>query len=102
MKRGPPAGYALSYYNLGVIYMNGEGVARDPRKAEDLFRQSAELFKQNAERGGLIPMFYYANWLERGIGVPKDPKAAAEWFRRAARGGYPPAIDWCKRNGVVP
>ena len=31
--------------------MNGEGVTRNPKKAEDLFRQSAELFKQNAEKG---------------------------------------------------
>jgi TPR repeat protein len=44
-------------------------------------------------------MFYYATWLEQGIGVAKDPQAASEWFRRSARGGYPPAIGWCTRNG---
>ena len=96
------AGYALSFYNLGVLYMNGEGVSRSPKKAEDQFRRSAELSKQNAEKGDMISMFYYANWLEQGIGVAKDAKAASEWFRRSARAGYPPAIDWCKRNGVVP
>ena len=96
------AGYALSFYNLGVLYMNGEGVLRSPKKAEDQFRRSAELSKQNAERGDMISMFYYANWLAQGIGVSKDAKAAAEWFRRSARAGYPPAIDWCKRNGLAP
>jgi serine/threonine protein kinase/TPR repeat protein len=95
-------GYALSFYNLGVLYMNGEGVSRSPKKAEDQFRRSAELSKQYAEKGDLISMFYYANWLEQGIGVAKDAKAASEWFRRSASAGYPPAIDWCKRNGVVP
>lgn len=96
------AGYALSFYNLGVLYMNGEGVSRSPKKAEDQFRRSAELSKENAEKGDIISMFYYASWLEQGIGVAKDAKAASEWFRRSARAGYAPAIDWCKRNGAVP
>ena len=96
------AGYALSFYNLGVLYMNGEGVPRNPKKADDQFRRSAELSKENAEKGDIISMFYYASWLEHGIGVAKDAKAASDWVRRSARGGYPPAIDWCKRNGVVP
>jgi len=96
------AGYALSFYNLGVLYMNGEGVSRSPKKAEDQFRRSAELSKENAEKGDIIAMFYYASWLEQGIGVTKDAKAASEWFRRSARAGYAPAIDWCKRNGVGP
>jgi TPR repeat protein len=95
-------GYALSFYNLGVLYMNGEGVLRSPKKAEEQFRRSAELSKQNAEKGDMVSMFYYANWLEQGIGVAKDTTAAAEWFRRSARSGYPPAIDWCKRKGVAP
>ena len=96
------AGYALPLYNLGVLYMNGEGVSRSPKKAEDQFRRSAKLSKQNAEKGDMVSMFYYATWLEQGIGVAKDAKAASEWFRRSARAGYPAAIDWCKRNGVVP
>jgi serine/threonine protein kinase/TPR repeat protein len=96
------AGYAISFYNLGVLYMNGEGVPRNPRKAEDQFRRSVELSKQGAERGDVVSMFYYASWLEQGIGVLKDAKAASEWYSRSARAGYPPAIDWCKRNGIVP
>jgi serine/threonine protein kinase/TPR repeat protein len=95
------AGYALSFYNLGVLYMNGEGVLRSPKKAEDQFRRSAELSKEHAEKGDIISMFYYASWLEQGIGVAKDAKAASEWFRRSAQGGYPPALDWCHRNGVA-
>ncbi|HTD15906.1 MAG TPA: serine/threonine-protein kinase, partial [Chthoniobacterales bacterium] len=66
------AGYAISFYNLGVLYMNGEGVPRNPKKAGDQFKQSAQLSKQGAERGDVVSMFYYANWLEQGIGVPKD------------------------------
>jgi TPR repeat protein len=96
------AGYALSYFNLGVMYMNGEGVPRSPRKGEDQFRRSAELFRQGAEKGEPVAMFYFASWNEQGIGVPKDAKTATEWYRRSARAGYPQAIDWCRRNGVTP
>ena len=96
------AGYALSYFNLGVMYMNGEGVPRSPRKGEDQFRHSAELFRQGAEKGEPAAMFYFASWNEQGIGVPKDGKTATEWYRRSARAGYPQAIEWCRRNGVAP
>jgi TPR repeat protein len=96
------AGYALSYFNLGVMYMNGEGVTRSPRKGEDQFRHSAELFRQGAEKGDPVAMFYFANWSEQGIGVPKDGKTAAEWYRRSARAGYPQAVEWCRRNSVAP
>ena len=96
------AGYALSYFNLGVMYMNGEGVPRSPRKGEEQFRHSAELFRQGAEKGDPVAMFYFASWNEQGIGVPKDGKTATEWYRRSARAGYPQAIEWCRRNGVAP
>jgi serine/threonine protein kinase/TPR repeat protein len=96
------AGYALSYFNLGVMYMNGEGVPRSPRKGEDQFRHSAELFRQGAEKGDPVAMFYFASWSEQGIGVPKDGKTATEWYRRSARAGYPQAIEWCRRNSVAP
>jgi serine/threonine protein kinase/TPR repeat protein len=96
------AGYALSYFNLGVMYMNGEGVTRSPRRGEDQFRHSAELFRQGAEKGDPVAMFYFASWSEQGIGVPKDGKTATEWYRRSARAGYPQAIEWCRRNSVAP
>jgi TPR repeat protein len=96
------AGYALSYFNLGVMYMNGEGGPRSPRKGEEQFRHSAELFRQGAEKGEPAAMFYFASWNDQGIGVPKDAKTAMEWYRRSARAGYPQAIEWCRRNGVAP
>ena len=87
------AGYALSLSNLGVLYMNGEGVQRSPEVA-------ANLFRQGAEKGDPSGMFFYASCLQDGLGLPKDPKAAADWFRRSARGGNPRAIEWCRQNGV--
>jgi serine/threonine protein kinase/TPR repeat protein len=87
------AGYPLSLSNLGVLYMNGEGVQRSPEVA-------ANLFKQGAEKGDPTGMFFYAGCLEDGLGLPKDTKAAAEWFRRSAHAGNPRAIEWCRVNGV--
>jgi serine/threonine protein kinase/TPR repeat protein len=87
------AGYALSLSNLGVLYMNGEGVQRSPELA-------ANLFKQGAEKGESSGMFFYANCLQDGLGVPKDLKAAADWFRRSAHAGNQRAIEWCRQNGI--
>ena len=88
------AGYPLSYSNLGVLYMKGEGVASSPEVASNLF-------KQGAEKGDPTGMFFYASCLEGGIGVTKDTKTAQEWYRRSARAGHPGAIKWCKTNNVI-
>jgi serine/threonine protein kinase/TPR repeat protein len=87
------AGYPLSLSNLGVLYMNGEGVQRSPEVA-------VNLFKQGAEKGDPTAMFFYANCLQDGVGLQKDTKAAAEWFRRSARAGSPRAIEWCRLHGI--
>ncbi|MBV9105154.1 MAG: protein kinase [Verrucomicrobia bacterium] len=86
-------GYPLSLSNLGVLYINGEGVQRSPEIA-------ANLFKQSGERGDPNGMFFYAGCLEEGLGLQKDTKAAAEWFRRSARAGNIRAIEWCRTNGI--
>ena len=86
-------GYPLSLSNLGVLYMNGEGVQRSPEIA-------ANLFKQGAEKGDPLGMFFYAGCLAEGLGLQKDSKSAAEWFRRSARAGNPRAIEWCRNNGI--
>ena len=86
-------GYPLSLSNLGVLYMNGEGVQRSPEIA-------ANLFKQGAEKGDPLGMCFYAGCLAEGLGLQKDSKSAAEWFRRSARAGNPRAIEWCRNNGI--
>jgi TPR repeat protein len=85
--------YPLSLSNLGVLYMNGEGVTRNPEAA-------AILFRQGAEKGESVGMLFYANCLAQGIGVHKDVRAATEWYRKAAKAGNARARDWCRQNGV--
>jgi len=86
-------GYALSLSNLGVLYMNGEGVKRNPEAG-------ANLFRQGAEKGDSVGMLFYANCLAQGIGVQRDVRTATEWYRKAAKAGNARAIEWCRQNGV--
>ncbi len=79
--------------NLGVLYMTGQGVGPDEKKAADLFREGAEL-------GSFFSMACYAQCLVDGRGVQKDFAAGREWFLKAALGGNPAALDWCKNNKI--
>jgi serine/threonine protein kinase len=92
-KEAVALGYANSLANLGVMYMNGEGVAANPEVA-------ANLFKQGAEKGDPNGMFDYALALWEGTGVRKDRKAATNLFKRAAQAGDRRAIEWCNQNKV--
>ena len=92
-KEAVALGYTNSLANLGVMYMNGEGVAANPVVA-------ANLFKQSAEKGNPSGMFYYAVTLWDGTGVRKDHKAATSWYKRAAQAGDRRAIEWCNQNKV--
>ncbi|MBV9672275.1 MAG: SEL1-like repeat protein, partial [Verrucomicrobia bacterium] len=86
-------GYATSISNLGVMYMNAEGVPKNPQTGASYFRQAAE-------KGDGAGMFFYAECLHAGLGVPKNQKEAADWYRRSARIGFGPAVGWCKQNNV--
>ena len=65
---------------LGLMYLNGRGVAPDPAEGLRLHRLVAEKGYAQAQYSvGLI----YA----RGRGVPRDDDEAAKWFRLAAEQG---------------
>ncbi len=79
--------------NLGVLYIYGLGVEKDPAKA-------AALFKDGAERKNPLCMYFYAMCLDGGIGVEKNKKEAEAMYRAAAKLGNAKAQDWCRSNGV--
>jgi serine/threonine protein kinase/TPR repeat protein len=91
--RATELGFLDAQGNLGVLYINGQGVAKDEKKA-------VELFLDGAEKDNPSCMFYYAMCLERGVGVTKNESEAREWYTKAAKGGDRRAIDWCKKNNV--
>lgn len=86
-------GFVRSMVNLGVLYLQGEGVTQN-------YQTAAALFKRGAERSDSYGMFFYAECLSEGKGVQKDAGAATEWAKKAAQAGNPLAIQWCKSKSI--
>ena len=91
-------GDKTAQYDLGIKYLNGDGVPKD-------YSQSLLWLKKSAGQGfpeadynlGLI---YFNGW-----GVPKDPKEAAQWFRKSSRSGVSQAQSFLRgllESGSVP
>jgi TPR repeat protein len=70
-------GDATAQYQIGTLYAEGKGVARDDVIAASWFRKAAEKGNANAQYD------LGASYAE-GLGVKKDDVEAAAWFRRAA------------------
>lgn len=65
-----------------------------------------ELFERCAEDGWTGAMTWMSQLDENGLGAPSDPKAAAEWDRRAAEAGDPVGqfnfgLDLLRGRGVA-
>ncbi len=71
---------AAAQHNLGVMYLQGRGVAKDPAKA-------AEWFRRAADNGDLAGEVEFAIQLFNGNGVTKDEVRAARYFLHAASRG---------------
>jgi class 3 adenylate cyclase len=77
--------------NLGLMYYNGEGVAKDPNRAADLYRRACEA-------GGVGGCLNLASMYLQGDGLPRDPNRAANFYQRACDAGAPPG---CTRLGLM-
>lgn len=73
-------GNAIAQYSLGVMYHNGEGVAKDFREAERWYRRAAE-------QGYDLGQFHLAKLYLQGNGVAQDYTEAAKWLTSAAEHG---------------
>lgn len=62
--------------NLGLMYLKGEGVAKDFQKAKEYFMQGAELDNDSAN-------YNLALMYQSAIGVEEDIEKALFYFRRA-------------------
>ena len=106
----------LSCYNLGLRFLNGDGVAADNGEAVELFGQACdagesqacsdlgamydlgqgvsendtralELYTKACEEGDLFGCHSAGAKYDLGEGVPKDEGRAAEFYRDACNGG---------------
>jgi uncharacterized protein len=78
------SGNAEAMYHLGMLYHVGiQGVEKDPRKAFELFKRSAEL----GDPLGAYKLGCYFDGQGEGV-VESDPKLALKWKLVAAEAGY--------------
>jgi uncharacterized protein len=116
------AGDSDAMSNLGLMYADGRGVAKDEAEAVRLFRQAAEkgvpdamsslgtmyadgrgvkqddaeavrLYRQAAQEGEPGAMSNLGIMYEQGHGVAKDEAEAVRLYRQAAEKGYPAAMS---------
>lgn len=86
-------------FNLGLLYANGNGVARNTAWAASLFRRAAV-------RDHAYAQMNLAVALKHGKGVKQDHAEAVKWFRKVAEKGHAGAqfnlaIAYLKGRGVA-
>src|SRR3990172_4103078 len=69
---------------LGVLYLNGQGVAQD-------YAEAAKWFRKAAEQGYTGSMNNLGVMYKNGQGMPRDYAEAAKLFKRGAGQGHPEA-----------
>lgn len=69
-------------YQIGIMFLEGEGMNVNPEDAAYWFRKAAQ-------NGHAPSQFEIGNCFLTGTGVQRDDRIAAEWFWRAAEGGDP-------------
>ena len=71
------AGDPQAQRELGHLYRQGEGVAKDETQAVEWYQKAAEAGDRNAQ-------FYLGRLYEEGRGVAKDEAQALQWYLKAA------------------
>ena len=75
------AGYMRAQARLGVMYFNGEGVARDAREAVSYWTEAAA-------QGSLEAKIGLGNAYASGRGIERNLEVAVRWWRMAAERGH--------------
>jgi TPR repeat protein len=92
-------GNITAQLSLGLDYLNGTGIAKNPAEA-------ARLLQLAAEGGEPIGQYWFGTLYERGIGVPADSAQAFHWYQTAAQQGnrramYNVAIAYAVGRGTA-
>jgi uncharacterized protein len=72
-------------YNLGILYIKGDGVAQD-------FVEAASWFRRAADQGFSRAQFALGDIYAKGLGVKRDMVVAYKWQTIAAAVGIPQAV----------
>jgi len=90
------AGHMKAPRYLGLMYLNGEGVAQNAQTAFSYFTQAAEA-------GDITGQYWLGYCYENGVGTEKDMTQAVRWYQKSAarcEHASHPAIDALNRLGV--
>lgn len=79
--RAAEQGHARAQHMMGVRFVFGQGVERNPVEATKWFTKAAAQGEPNSQ-------FSLGLRYVRGEGVPKDFAKASQWFKRAAEQGH--------------
>ena len=82
LRRAAERGHIKAMNNLVLAYLNGDGVEQSDKQA---VHWAEEMMKLESGRG----YYHMGTFLEQGIGVKQDRKAALTYFRKAADLGNP-------------
>ncbi|MES2036288.1 MAG: tetratricopeptide repeat protein [Pseudomonadota bacterium] len=80
-KTAATKGNADAQFNLGLMFLNGEGVAQD-------YKQALSWFEQSAIKGNVRAQVNLGRMYAKGKGMLSNHGIAASWFRKAADQGY--------------
>ena len=80
--RSSDNGYRIAQFDLGTMYLQGDGVKFDPKLGMELLTSSAE--KRYASAAYKLGEIF-----DKGqYGFKKDPEEAIKWYKRAQKIGY--------------
>jgi TPR repeat protein len=94
-RKAAEQGYVDAQNDLGLCYLNGEGVTGDDA--------AVRWFRTAADQGHAAARYFLAWCYETGRGVAKDELAAASWYRKAADQGLAEgqySLGVCYANGL--
>ncbi len=84
-QRAADLGEPRAMQELGEMFMEGSGVAKDDEAALEWFRKAAN-------KGNTSAMVFLGGMYQLGNGVEQNDATAADWYRKAAAADYPPAL----------
>lgn len=87
--RQAEAGNPSAQFRLGRIYQEGDGVEKDPDRAEDWFHRALPGLKQKADAGDADAAFDLYDCFHEGLGAEKSDTQALHWLQLAAEQGKP-------------
>ena len=88
-------GYAKAQYNIGQMYLRGDGVLQD-------YAEAVKWYRLSAEQGYAKAQYNIGQMYRRGEGVLQDNVRAHMWYNIAAANGYEKAGEWReKRAGLM-